>query len=263
MTPVKTPPPESGPRRSALLLALLFGLIPGGAEAQGDLHDPPFPLLDAPTEAVPVISPHADSVAAPTVAHLLDRARRHLDRGWAARKGDDRLEHYRAAEELARRARIRAPGDPDAAWWLVAALGLRAQEEAPGDRVALVREIRREARRLVRMAPGHPGGHHALGRLHASVLRPGRLARWMARAAGAGDLIEEASWEEAEAHLRRAVELEPDAPHHHVELARILKDRGRKGEARAAARSALAASDDVPLARWYKGWARELLDCLG
>lgn len=252
-TPAPTSPPAAPESamlpRTTLLLALLLAPLPPGAPPAGP-----------PGEAEPgcVAEPRG-----PAGDPLLQEVREHLDRGWGAPDREGRLTRYREAHRLAREAVERCPGSVEARWWLVASLGLRAQEEEGiGIRVRLGDRLHDEAETLLRIAPDHPGGHHAMGRLYASAQRLGRLARWAVAAMGGGDLLDEASWDRAEAHLRRAVALEPQAPHHRVELARILKDRGRKEEARRMARSALAASDDPPLAAWYKGWARELLAAL-
>nr|NIT85693.1 hypothetical protein [Gemmatimonadota bacterium]NIU29522.1 hypothetical protein [Gemmatimonadota bacterium]NIU34569.1 hypothetical protein [Gemmatimonadota bacterium]NIV81500.1 hypothetical protein [Gemmatimonadota bacterium]NIW62586.1 hypothetical protein [Gemmatimonadota bacterium] len=228
----------------ALLAALGVAGAPANAATQASGFD---------------ITPSSGVPAAPNTDSLLRAVRTHLDRGWGAADEKERVRHYREAEALAREAVERTPRDPDARWWLVASLGLRAQEESIGARIRLGRALHGEALALLEMAPDHPGGHHAMGRLHAGVLRRGRLARWLVKAMGGDEILKEASWERAEGHLRRAVELEPDAPHHRVELARILEARGREDEARTMARSALAASDEAPLASWYKGWAREIL----
>ncbi len=190
---------------------------------------------------------------------LLARVQGELDRGWGASSAAERRAHFEQGEGLARRAVALAPDDPEARWWLVAALGLRGQEATLRERIPIAREVHQEAGTLVRDHPGHPGGHHALGRLHGSVLRLSPPVRWFYRRIVGDEGLRDASWGVAEFHLRRAIELEPDAPHHRVELARVLQDTDRLAEARAEARRAVELPERTPLASWYRGWARELL----
>lgn len=195
-----------------------------------------------------------------TVSELVREAQQEVDQGWGATDREGRVEHFRMAEAHARAALDIAPTEPQARWWLVVALGLRAQESPLLRRIGLVRELRVEIEHLLDEAPDHPGGHHAMGRLHAAVMRLDPLSRRLVTIVAGGGALDSASWDIAERHLRRARELEPDAPHHSVELARILQDRGRLEEARREAERALAATATTPLAHWYRGWAAELLE---
>ncbi|MEX2531862.1 MAG: tetratricopeptide repeat protein [Gemmatimonadota bacterium] len=209
-----------------------------------------------------VTSPgHADTTT--TVPALLRATQHQVDRGWGAGDPAERLEHFRNAEELAREALALSPAKPEARWWLVVALGLTAQESPLLRRIGLVRELRAQTESLLEEAPNHPGGHHAMGRLHAAVSRLDPVSRGLITLLAGGDELDAASWDTAESHLRRALELEPGAPHHSVELARILRDRGQPDEAYREAERALAATADTPLAHWYRGWAAELLEELG
>jgi tetratricopeptide (TPR) repeat protein len=203
----------------------------------------------------------ADTVSA--VTELVREAQEEVDRGWGAADRARRIEHFRIAESHARDAHEIAPTDPEARWWLVVALGLRAQESSLLQRIGLVRELRAEAESLLEDAPDHPGGHHAMGRLHAAVMRLDPVSRALTTLLAGGGELDAASWDAAESHLRRARELEPGAPHHSVELARILRDRGRLDEAYREAERARSAPAGTPLAHWYRGWAAELLEELG
>jgi len=212
-------------------------------------------VREAVEAAIPVVRPPATPMDS-----LLAGVHRHLDAGWGAPSAAERRERFLQGEGLAREARALDPDDPEARWWLLAALGLRGQEEPLRGRIPIAREVHREAEALVRDHPDHPGGHHALGRLHGSVLRLGPPVRWFYSRIVGDEGLRDASWERAEWHLRRATALEPAAPHHRVELARVLRDTGRPDEARSEARRALSLPDEAPLAAWYRGWAREILE---
>ena len=70
-----------------------------------------------------------------------------------------------------------------------------------------------------------------MGRLHAAVMRLPWLVRKLALSMGMGEALGEASWEQAEAHYLRAVELDPAAVAPRLELAKLYLGRDRDPEA--------------------------------
>lgn len=158
-----------------------------------------------------------------------------------------RVDLYLEVEALADERLAADPEDLEARWWRIAAMGLRVDEESARGKIGLAREIHGEARWILEREPDHAGGHHAMGRLHAGVLRVNRVVRFLAlRLVGEAEL-RDASWEGAVDHLRRAVEAEPCFLSHRFELARALMDQGREEEARGELALMLALEDRNPM----------------
>jgi tetratricopeptide (TPR) repeat protein len=183
-----------------------------------------------------------------------------------------RTPEERLAEALRIEGMIRGhlevtPDDPDLLWWAIAAMGVQVDNESSRGKIDRTREIHAETERLRILAPDHPGGEHAMGRLHAGVMRLNRVLRFLAVRLIGGDHLRRASWEEAEAHFRRAVELDPRGLHHRFELATLLMDRGQREEARTilqelADGSPSEARMEDDLDALHRVRARELLNTL-
>jgi hypothetical protein len=144
----------------------------------------------------------------------------------------ERLGAAREGERLARETLARTPGSLELRWLAIAALGSQVDEESNRRKISLTREIYDEVELLRALDPDHPGLHHALARLHSGVLRLRPILRWLAARMVGGDLLQHASWEAAETHFRRAIELEPHAILHRVELGLLLLERDREAEGR-------------------------------
>ncbi len=70
-----------------------------------------------------------------------------------------------------------------------------------------------------------------LGRLHAGVLRMGRVTRRIATNLLGGGELGKATWEEAEQHLAFAEERVPELADHHLQLANLFRDTDRPEQA--------------------------------
>lgn len=171
---------------------------------------------------------------------LLARGRGHPDR-------PVRVALYREVESLAEARLALDPHDIEARWWRVAAVGLRLDEEGPREKIRLARFIHGEAEWILERDPHHPGAHHALGRLHAGILRLNPVLRFFALRMVGEEELRHARWEDAERHLRAAIAAEPCLLHHRYELARILEDQGRRAEALEERRKLLALPDLDPM----------------
>jgi hypothetical protein len=194
------------------------------------------------------VRPAGSLAAAPETLAL---ARRDPDRS-------TRLAIYRHVQEAAE-ARLAADADDiEARWWRVAAMGLRADDESARQKVVLAGEIRRDADEILARDPGHAGAHMALGRLHSGVLRLNPVLRFFAlRLFGEADLGN-ASWDDAERHLRTAKETVPCALIHRWELARVLAYQGRDAEALDELDALLALPDTSPQDPLVRELAEEL-----
>ena len=72
-----------------------------------------------------------------------------------------------------------------------------------------------------------------MGMWHAEVMRLPAVLRFLARKFLGGEVFAEASWEQAQRDLERAVAVEPGRIVHHLDLGLILKDRGDAAGAKA------------------------------
>jgi len=146
------------------------------------------------------------------------------------------------AERHARAAAKRAPKNAEAHFALAVALGRTALTVPTVERLPFATEIRREADSCLALAPKHPGCLHVLALWTAEYLRLGSFSRDMANTMTGGKLFATATWEQAEGDLRAAIELEPQRAIHHLDLARILAEQGKKDSARVE----LQATMDAP-----------------
>lgn len=177
----------------------------------------------------------------------------------------DEVDGKRRYTEAAAWARHAVAVRPDAAEgheWLAISLGRLALQEGPRTRVHLAGEIRATALRALEIDPDNAAAHHVLGEWHAEVRRLSGLTRWAARKLLGADAFDQASWEVAERHLRRAVELEPTGLIHHLALARALLDLDRVEEARAELGEVLARPPLEPTDPLHAQEARRLLERL-
>lgn len=146
-------------------------------------------------------------------------------------QGDEAEAWYGVAEAYGRRAVEARPGAPEGRLHLAQALGLVALDAGTRERVQLSEEIRREARAAIEADSAYAGGWHVLGRWHRGVMELSGAGRFFARTFLGGEVLGEASWEDAARHLERAAELEPDRIVHHLELGRVYRERDRPAEA--------------------------------
>jgi hypothetical protein len=172
-------------------------------------------------------------VALRVASALLDVAEYDPDRG-------RQQAGFAEGEAWSRRAVRLAPADPDALFTLARALGRTALAQGPRDRVRYGKEVRDLALAALAVSPRHPGALHVMGMWHAEVMRLGRVERFLARTLLGGRVLGTANWAEAQRLLEAAVAAEPARTVHHLDLARIYRDRGDLARARVAAAAALA-----------------------
>lgn len=182
-----------------------------------------------------------------------------LTLGILAEEESDALRWYRESEEYARRSVDANPALPDAHYWLAASLGRRALRDTPRRRIRLAGEIRKHALEALDRDSTHAGAHHVLGHWHAEVERTRGLSRFFAERILGAEIFEHASWEEALAHLRRAVVVQPEVLFYRLELARALRDRGQEEEAWTQLREVLERPTLDPIDPLMKQRAQELL----
>lgn len=163
------------------------------------------------------------------------------------------------AEELARRAVEENPSGTEGRYRLAVVLSERAAREDPRDRIRLSREVHEHARALLERDSLHPGAHWVLGRWHTDVQRMRSFTRFIARRLPGGEVLEEASWDDALQHLERAVELAPERLEPRMALADAYLELERPDEAREQLREILERPTLEPVDPQLKQRAQELL----
>ncbi len=166
---------------------------------------------------------------------------------------------YRDAEDFGRRAVAAEPEGVEGWEWLAIALGRRALDQGPRQRIRLAGEVRRAALHALELDSTSAPAHHVLGEWNAEVKRLGGVTRWAAERLLGAEAFDEASWDAALAHLERAVELEPRELIHHLALARAYLDVDRPDEARIHLRHVLERPAVEPTDPLHKQRAQELL----
>jgi tetratricopeptide (TPR) repeat protein len=140
---------------------------------------------------------------------------------------------YAEAEALARRAVAADSNGAEGHFALAQAVGRASLTKSKKERVKRAREIRDEALRAIALDPGHDGAYHVLGRWNAEIMRLSGLTRFFAKTFLGGAVFNEASWDNAQKYLEKAVALNPNYIYHHLDLAEVLIDREEWAPARA------------------------------
>lgn len=173
-------------------------------------------------------------------------------------KGDAKRATRSAAVEHARAAVKAAPDSGEGHVWLAVALGRQALSEGAKTRLALSREIKSEVDRGLQLDPSIGRGWHVLAMWNSKVAGLNTLERMAASMVGG--VPPGASFEQAEKAFQKAIELEPDYVNHRLEYARLLKDRGRKDEAKKELEKAVSLPPTSgALDARYQAEAKELL----
>jgi tetratricopeptide (TPR) repeat protein len=154
-------------------------------------------------------------------------------------------ELYREGVTAARRAVAAGPDTPNAHFVLAVCLGRLALLEGGKRRIRLANEVKKEAERTIELEPRHDGAYVVLGRWNDAVATLG----WFRRAVGGviyGGLPSGGTVEKAAEMFRKAVELDPTRPGHHLEYARALIQLRRYPEASRQLRACL----ELPRVQW-------------
>lgn len=172
---------------------------------------------------------------------LWKAAREAVDLGEFETNIPTRTALYVRATDYARRAVAANANDAEGHFQLSRAVGRTALAASPRDRVKYAVEVREAALKALQFQPRHPGALHVLGVWNAEVMRLNGIARAMAKAFLGGQVLGSASWPEAIRYMELSIAVEPNRLVHHLDLARIYRDAGRRNEARAAYQAALRA----------------------
>jgi tetratricopeptide (TPR) repeat protein len=155
-----------------------------------------------------------------------------VDLGEFASDKKSRAEYYRRGEGYARRAVAENPADAEAHFHLARSIGVAALALGVRDRVKYASDVRSEALRALELDPRHPGALHVMGMWNAEVMRLSGFERSFARTFLGGKVFGAANWPDAVRYMEEAVSVDPGRITHHLDLARIYRDRGENAKAR-------------------------------
>ena len=145
---------------------------------------------------------------------------------------------------------------------LAVVLGLHANREGGRTKVRAASELHRELVTILEMDPDHASARHLMGRLHAGVLRMGRVTRWIATNLLGGGELKQATWEEAERNLAFAEEHAPEVADHHLQLANVFRDTDWPERALEEVEHVLALRASSPLEESVRAEALQLQEKL-
>ena len=235
--------------RSATLLCLLLVLAPldasaqqlpglGGPVSQADL----LYFAGEPLLAYEALAKHLQSHPTDYDA-LLRIVRACVVLGFGGEDSRAQNHYYDVALHHARQAVELRPEDIEGIYWRGVAAGRRALNAGAGYTVELAQIVYTDAHTVLEADSLHAGAHNMLGKLNYEVMILSRLKRWLARTFMGNDALQDTSWENAETHLARAVELSPKFVLYQFDLGRLYERRGRDEEAV----SQLARARDLPV----------------
>ncbi len=164
---------------------------------------------------------------------------------------------FRTAESYARRCIAADSTCSEGHTWLAGALGYLAYYGGNGEQIRLSHEVLREARRAIDLNGNNDAAYSIKGSLYRALGNVGWLEKELA--AILYGRIPPGSFEEAEAALKRAIELAPDVMRHHYELGVVYLDWGKKDEARRVLRHAATLPVRVAIDRPRREKIKELL----
>lgn len=147
-------------------------------------------------------------------------ARAYVDIGQAS-KGDEQKQNYFIGEKLARRCVALHPDSAEGHFYLAVAVGRVALMVGGKKKIALSKEVKREAEAALAIKPDHDGAMHTLGRWHYELAN----LSWVLKAAAKiiyGGVPSGASNEQAKTWFEKAIAIKADAPVHHLWLGESL-----------------------------------------
>src|SRR3954470_10449239 len=163
---------------------------------------------------------------------LVKAAREAVDVGLHDTSEVERTALYKRAEQYARRAVLVKPNDAESHFELARAIGRNAQTMGTKDKVKYAGIVHDEATAALKLDPKHPGALHVLAEWNAEIMRLNGFSRFMAKNVLGGKTFGEASWDNAQKLMEQATAVDSLRITHHLDLARIYKDRDMNDKAR-------------------------------
>ena len=147
---------------------------------------------------------------------------------------------YLRAEALARTAAQRHPKRIEGHYWLSAALGRRALHADLRTTVRLAKTTYDAALHALAIDSMHAGANNVIGKLNSEVRKFPAIYRIIAGRLLGLSVANHTSWELAERHLRRAVDLDPAMVLYRLDLGELYVRMGRRADAERLLREAIA-----------------------
>ena len=135
------------------------------------------------------------------------------------------------AIDLGNRAVAESPGQIEGRYWRGAATGRRALNAGNTYAAELAQRVYDDAHLILAQDSLHGGAHNLLGKLNYEIMSLSRIERFIGRLVVRNEALRDSSWENAEYHLRAAVESWPDFVLFQYDLAQLHMKRGRAEEA--------------------------------
>jgi tetratricopeptide (TPR) repeat protein len=178
-------------------------------------------------------------------------------------KGDEQRRTWADAVSHARDA-VRVAGESaEPHVWLAVALGRQALREGPRAKLALSKEIKSETDLALARDPANGRAWHVLAVWNSKIAGLSAFDRVVANSV-LGGVPKGASYANAAQAFEKAIALEPQYVNHHVEYGRLLREMGRKADARRELEKAIALPPtSSALDARYQDAARALLEKLG
>lgn len=169
-----------------------------------------------------------------------------------AAASDSVNDHIERAITHGRRAVALAPRDPDAHYWLAAALGRRALRTEYRTALRAATESYREANQALQLDSLHAGAHAVVGRFNEELSRFSRPMRMILSAVSGEEDLKRVSLAVAERQYRKAITLDPRAVLFRNDYGRFLVGVGRLAEAAEQARVARTLPDRMRADQWLR-----------
>lgn len=144
----------------------------------------------------------------------------------------ERQSYYTRGEQLGRLAVKSNPNSSEAHFALAKAEGRVALSKGKREKVKYAGVVHDEVLASLRLDSLNAGALHVLGMWNAEIMRLSGFERWAARNLLGGGVLGEASWDNAQRYLEKAVALEPNRITHRLDLAGVYVDRGDTAKAR-------------------------------
>lgn len=175
-------------------------------------------------------------------------------------EGDQCAELCRKAESFALRCIQEDSTKAEGHTWRAAALGYIALDAGMGQQVRLSRELLREVNLAITLNPNDDAAYSIKGSFYRAMGNVSWFQRQLA-AIFVGN-VPRGGFEEAEATLKKAIELAPEVMRHHYELGILYIDMDREDEARKALEHAATLPVTVAIDRPRLKKIQELLSTL-
>ena len=185
-------------------------------------------------------------------------SRAYVDVGEKLKDKKQRRKHFKKAEIFARKAISVNPDGSKGHLYLSIALGRVALDAGPKERVRLSKEIKAEVDKALSLDPNDDIAWHVLGRWHRKLATLSWIEKKFANIF-LGGVPKEASVKTAAECFQKAISLNPNHIHHHLELGITYEKLKMKDKAIAEYKKVLELPKSDPDDDEYKAEARKRL----